>query len=238
MVKASRKHKGGGGFISKPKGPLELSFIGLLEGETPEENLSDLQRRISKYPVENIIRIDCSENLLRSLPELPPNLDRLYCEHNQLTALPPLPQSLSILICRSNQLTILPTLPTTLIKLDISRNQLTTIPPLPLGLIVFICDGNPLIEPYRTFIRDFYNDENIDLLKQRVNNYHTTPRNNNRSRKNAMVAQLKYMPPLNNYLVGNDGYNYPGGNGYHSATANFSEVIAKKTRKSRRSRKH
>ena len=48
--------------------------------------------------------LNCWNNQLTSLPELPKSLEYLYCDHNQLTSLPVLPKSLKRLYCRDNNL--------------------------------------------------------------------------------------------------------------------------------------
>jgi len=88
-------------------------------------------------------RLDCENNRLTSLPSLPPALERLDCDNNRLTSLPPLPPSLKVLHCSDNQLTSLPPLPSSLEVLQCSINQLTSLPPLPDSLRLLYCN-NPL----------------------------------------------------------------------------------------------
>ena len=78
--------------------------------------------------------LECSENLLTTLPALPSGLETLECSNNQLTALPALPSGLETLNCRYNQLTTLPALPTGLETLDCCANSLASLPILPSGL--------------------------------------------------------------------------------------------------------
>lgn len=139
-----------------------------------------------------LLELYCENNQLTLLPELPYRLQSLHCENNQLTVLPELPRGLLELICTNNnltnlpalpygfvrlfcgnnQLTNLPTLPHRLIELDSSYNQLRILPLLPLGLKWVNFRGNPLHEPFSTFI-DIYNENNnIDLLIRNVNNYY------------------------------------------------------------------
>jgi Leucine-rich repeat (LRR) protein len=46
--------------------------------------------------------LNCSNNQLTSLPELPFNLKILECNNNQLTSLPELPSTLEYLNCENN----------------------------------------------------------------------------------------------------------------------------------------
>jgi len=61
--------------------------------------------------LSGITELDCSNNLLTSLPALPKTLKRLYCSCNLLTSLPDLPDSLITLYCGGNRLSKLPDLP-------------------------------------------------------------------------------------------------------------------------------
>ena len=90
----------------------------------------------------HITYIDCSNNRLLVLPQLPNSLQILYCSYNQLTILPQLPNSLQTLNCTNNQLTTLPQLPNSLQYLYCEYNQLTTLPQLPNSLIYFNCINN------------------------------------------------------------------------------------------------
>ena len=49
-----------------------------------------------------IIYINCWNNNLRELPQLPNSLTHLYCAYNNLKELPELPNSLEYLYCRNN----------------------------------------------------------------------------------------------------------------------------------------
>ena len=91
-----------------------------------------------------VTKLDCGDNRITALPELPSSLTRLNCNSNQLTALPELPARLTILACSSNQLTALPKLPVSLTWLACSTNQLSTLPELPARLTELNCGGNQL----------------------------------------------------------------------------------------------
>lgn len=102
---------------------------------------------------DNLQNLDCHDNLLEtlpplpptitilninynffaSLPDLPPNLAQLYCSNNMITSLPPLPSSLNILSCAYNLISSLPPLPS-LTYMSASNNILTLLPSLPFSL--------------------------------------------------------------------------------------------------------
>jgi len=75
--------------------------------------------------------LDCSINLLKELPLLPPGLKELWCYTNFLTELPPLPITLTVISCCNNKLTDLPTLPKGLYILRCYNNPFTQLPQLP-----------------------------------------------------------------------------------------------------------
>jgi hypothetical protein len=52
------------------------------------ENLEGIQY------FSNLIALDCSENYLTTLPELPNFLENLICDYNYITSLPELPNSI------------------------------------------------------------------------------------------------------------------------------------------------
>ena len=68
---------------------------------------------ILKY--NNIVNLNCNNNILAHLPILPNNLIKLYCSYNNLTYLPILPNSLKLLACSDNKIITLPKLSNSLI---------------------------------------------------------------------------------------------------------------------------
>jgi len=86
----------------------------------------------------------CNDNQLTTLPKPPSGLVFLFCSYNQLTTLPELPSDLTILFCNDNQLSSLPELPSGLTDLYCSNNQLTTLPKLPFGLEGLDCSNNQI----------------------------------------------------------------------------------------------
>ena len=92
----------------------------------------------------DIVYIDCQNNNLSVLPNLPHSLEYLNCSYNHLTALPTLPNSLTSLYCHYNRLTVLPTLPNSLEYLGCWNNELHSLPTLPNGLTILDCKNNLL----------------------------------------------------------------------------------------------
>ena len=117
-----------------------------LDGQDVELNLNlcGLQGELPLPPQLMLTQLDCSNNKLTALPELPASLSELNCNWNQLTTLPELPASLTYLECDSNQLTTLPELPASLTKLWCRNNDLATLPELPASLTGLHCFNNQL----------------------------------------------------------------------------------------------
>lgn len=78
---------------------------------------------------------------LTKLPPIPTNCKILNCSNNKLTSLPDLPKCKS-LFCNANKLTVLPKLPMC-IYLYCHRNLLTELPELP-GCRILCCSSNKL----------------------------------------------------------------------------------------------
>jgi hypothetical protein len=90
----------------------------------------------------SLAALDCGNNLLTTLPQLPPNLASLSCNINSITSLPALPASLQQLNCTYNFLNSLPALPASLQGLFCYNNSLTTLPSLPASLQNLQCGNN------------------------------------------------------------------------------------------------
>jgi len=88
--------------------------------------------------------LECKNNGLASLPQLPSSLLELYCNSNQLTSLPKLPTALEVLDCSSNEITSLPALPTSLKNLTCFRNKIAVLPELPKTITELIIYSNKL----------------------------------------------------------------------------------------------
>ena len=95
----------------------------------------------------SLVDLECCNNTLTKIYELPDTLKILSCENNKLIELPYLPHTLIELNCSSNFLRKLPDLSNlSLIELDCIDNYLTEIPNLPNSLIYLYCDNNKLIK--------------------------------------------------------------------------------------------
>jgi hypothetical protein len=103
----------------------------------------------------NLKYLDCDNNQLTYLPNLPSSLVGLYCSYNQLINLQKLPNNLEVLDCNSNKLTYLPSLPNSLNSLFCYNNKLTYLPELPNCLKVLDCNSNKL-----TYLPSLHNSLN------------------------------------------------------------------------------
>ena len=90
---------------------LDLSF----------KNINELPD-LSKYT--NLKILDCNNNTITLLNNLPQKLEILNCSNNKITELNNLPQSLKKLSCVNNIITNLDNLPKSLKKLYCSNNRL------------------------------------------------------------------------------------------------------------------
>ncbi len=132
---------------------LDISNLGIasIDGVLAFNNLifincsNNIISTLSDLPL-NLVHLDCSYNQLISLPNLPFNLNYLQCSSNQLTVLPDMPSSVSILHCNDNQLSTLPILSDNMVILAIIGNLFTDLPALPTYLYSFSCANNQLTE--------------------------------------------------------------------------------------------
>ncbi|MCL2167888.1 MAG: hypothetical protein FWH59_02045, partial [Lentimicrobiaceae bacterium] len=104
-----------------------------------------------------LITLDCSDNHIAELPNLPEGLLSLTCISNNIAELPSLPAGLQKLYCKSNQISVLPSLTTTLLEFDCSYNQIVELPSLSSVLYYFDCSYNqiaklPDLSPLTTLI--------------------------------------------------------------------------------------
>ena len=135
--------------ITKKFKILEADVQSYLDG-LPENIRGIIVNKCNLTYISNLSRftnleiLDCSDNQLKSLPELPESLTELYCGYNQLISLPELPESLTELYCYNNQLISLPNLQKNLIILWCSNNQLISLPELPENLEELQCYNNLL----------------------------------------------------------------------------------------------
>lgn len=87
-------------------------------------------KRIDNLP-ETLVSFTCDFNEISTIEELPDRLISLSCSNNKLQELPELPERLQILRCSRNELKALPELPETLRVLKCSYNFITELPELP-----------------------------------------------------------------------------------------------------------
>ncbi len=90
----------------------------------------------------SLIELNCGYNKITSLDNLPTSLIKLRCEYNKITSLDNLPTSLIELICNNNKITSLDNLPNSLIKLNCFGNEITSLDNLPNSLIKLDCCMN------------------------------------------------------------------------------------------------
>ena len=86
------------------------------------KNATKLTDDITKYI--NLIELDCQNNAITRLDNLPPGLQKLDCQDNAIVRLDNLPPVLQILKCQNNNITSLNNLPLGLLKLYCSNNLL------------------------------------------------------------------------------------------------------------------
>ena len=104
------------GFDVDSKG--KISLINVSSDEAPPQTLLTALRFIPF--MRGLKGLNCSNNTLTSLPELPDGLVWLYCSNNTLTSLPELPDGLKELDCSNNpELAIIPELKDSLTYIDI-----------------------------------------------------------------------------------------------------------------------
>ena len=102
-----------------------------------------------------ITYLDCDDNNLTSLPELPESLMDMNCSFNNLTSLPKLPKSLKWLSCHHNNLTSLPELSKSLEYLYCSFNKLTSLPKLPKSGLVWSAKNLTSVLVYQKSLIEF-----------------------------------------------------------------------------------
>lgn len=128
---------------------LDVNNIGVadldgLQFFTALEELDCSENPLSSLPnlPSTLLVLDCVSNLLDSLPELPPGLVELYCGQNYLTTIPDLPPTLKILYSSMNATPTLPELPDSLIELYCRWSGLDSLPDLPASLEYLSCPYN------------------------------------------------------------------------------------------------
>ena len=98
-----------------------IDYSSITELNLYNKKLNDLPD-LSLY--KNLIQLDCRDNNLTYINNLPITLKKLYCDHNNLTILDNLPYGLEDLGCGNNNIIYLDDLPATLKILYCHVNKL------------------------------------------------------------------------------------------------------------------
>ena len=113
-----------------------------------ETNVSCTYQSISNLEgiqyFDSLLTLNCNQNPIISLPNLPTGLTLLNCSYTDLVALNNLPNSITTLICGNTPLTSISNLPISLIYLLCSYTDLVSLPPLPAGLLKLTCNNSDI----------------------------------------------------------------------------------------------
>lgn len=105
--------------LRKVQGRLQLDIVG-----KSVENLNGLQY------FEQVWRLNISDNLVKTLNYLPPNLNDLDCSRNKITQINSLPKNLISLRCSKNEIYYICPLPNSVKSFDFQENKMTHLPQL------------------------------------------------------------------------------------------------------------
>lgn len=99
--------------------------------------------KISFRKYQNLLYIDCSNNLIDNIIYFPPTLQHINCSHNRLTKLI-LPPNIQTVICSYNQITVISMGKSyeNLYEIDCSHNRIETLDDLPENLVKLNCSSN------------------------------------------------------------------------------------------------
>ena len=153
---------------------------------------------------ESVRHLDCSYDNLKSLPVLPSVLKYLICNDNNLPSFPPLPSSLIKFNCSSNPLTELPVLPEGLLYLACNNIQLLSLTILPTSLSALLCKQNHLIElpPLPKKLKNLECDSNsifkLPMLPESLKVLKCS--NNNITKLPLLPPKLKHLNCSNNRI--------------------------------------
>ena len=100
---------------------LDIDYSSITELDLSCKGLTELPD-LSIYP--NLIELDCSDNYISNLDNLPLTLEIIYCNSNEIRQLYNLPPNLEILHCGYNKITHLNNLPPNLKELKCANNPL------------------------------------------------------------------------------------------------------------------
>ncbi len=121
------------------------TFFNELAGQIGEELVTKIiESEYTKLDAAGgLMRLDCNNTQITSLPELPSGLMELDCSNTLITLLPELPAGLRELYCYNTKITSLPKLPSRLTMLVCRNSQITSLPELPVGLERLFCHETP-----------------------------------------------------------------------------------------------
>lgn len=110
-----------------------------------ELNISNIGKvgKISFRNYQNLLYIDCSNNLITCLSYLPPNLQHINCSYNRLSHLA-LPSNVQVVICSNNQITHITfgSNSNNLYELDCANNKIEALDNLSENLLKLNCSNN------------------------------------------------------------------------------------------------
>lgn len=90
--------------------------------------------------------LDCSDNNLTEIINIPDTLEELYCQYNKLIKLDNLPSSLCTLNCSNNSIYQLDNLSDNLCTLNCSNNSIYQLDNLPNSLCTLNCSNNKICQ--------------------------------------------------------------------------------------------
>lgn len=127
-------------------------------------NLTELPN-LSRF--KKLHSLDCSNNRLTKLTNLPANLKNLFCTRNLITELTDLPKKLARLYCDNNKIIRLSNLPNTLTVISCAHNEILELSDLPKSLTSLLCNYNKLNTLYNLpdtlVILDYSNNKLVKL---------------------------------------------------------------------------
>ena len=100
------------------------------------KNLKSLPPELLKFT--NLFELDCSNNQITSLDNLPPNLEKLDCSNNYLQHLN-VPPKLKYLYCEYNSITRLDNIPFRIIRIICNNNKFSFWYNMYLNIRYFYC---------------------------------------------------------------------------------------------------
>jgi uncharacterized repeat protein (TIGR01451 family) len=115
---------------------MDTTCAGVVNATSLIVNSSNISNLFGVQYFDNLIHLDCNNNLLSGLPPMPNILEDLICNNNQLLSLPTFPNSLNILVCSYNQITYIPPVPSQMFMFFVHDNNITCFNNLPVTPIM------------------------------------------------------------------------------------------------------